>query len=462
VFRWLSASRPIALYPRLAAGKVGSAMKGVSERYQVLRGVVEETRLVDTHEHLPQEDERVGSEVDVLATLFPHYASSDLVSAGMSLEELLEVRDARLPLARRWEKFAPFWEKIQNTGYARALNMAVRDLYGLDAIGDETYAEVTRRMREANKKGLYRWVLKEKAGVDVSILDTETTDVDRDFFAPVMRFDGFITAKERSDLEALEKRCGMPIHSLDDLVKALELDFERLSGLIVGVKIPLAYRRTLYFDNVGYAEAEKVFRRIHGQRVFKRVEVEGSRITVSEGLSFEEAKPLQDFVVHKLIQLAARRSLPIQVHTGLQEGNENIIANSNPVHLTNLFMEYRQAKFDIFHGGYPYTGELAALAKNFPNVYIDMCWLHIISPSGARAALSEWLDSVPLSKIFAFGGDYRFVEGVYGHARLARENVATVLSQKVEEGAFTEKQAAYIAQRLLRDNARELFFPKTA
>ena len=36
--------------------------------------------------------------------------------------------------------------------------------------------------------------------------------------------------------------------------------------------------------------------------------------------------------------------------------------------------------FDIFHIGYPYQQTLSALAKNFANVYIDMCWAHIISP----------------------------------------------------------------------------------
>ena len=125
-----------------------------------------------------------------------------------------------------------------------------------------------------------------------------------------------------------------------------------------------------------------------------------------EGLTLGETKPLQDFIVHKLIQLAVRKNLVIQIHTGLQEGNDNVLTNSDPTLLVNLFSEYKEAKFDIFHGAYPYTGELAALAKNFPNVYVDMCWLHIISPSRAREALTEWLDTVPSNKIFCFGGDY--------------------------------------------------------
>lgn len=179
-----------------------------------------------------------------------------------------------------------------------------------------------------------------------------------------------------------------------------------------------------------------------------------------EGLSLKETTPLQNFMVHKLIQLAEEKSLPIQIHTGIQEGNENIITNSNPTLLINLFREYKEVRFDIFHGSYPYTGELTTLAKTFQNVYIDMCWLHIISPYRARQALAEWLDTVPWNKIFGFGGDYIHAEGVYGHSVIARENISRVLTEKVEEGSLTEKQAVHLAQKLLRDNAYEFFFSK--
>ena len=139
----------------------------------------------------------------------------------------------------------------------------------------------------------------------------------------------------------------------------------------------------------------------------------------------------------------------------------NLVTNSNPTHLVNLFIDYGEAKFDILHGSYPYTAELATLAKNFHNVYVDLCWLHIISPSHARRALSEFLDTVPSNKILAFGGDYRFVEGVYGHAVIARQNVAKVLTEKVEEDGYEEMEAIHLAKRLLRDNAIELFLHNT-
>jgi predicted TIM-barrel fold metal-dependent hydrolase len=160
---------------------------------------------------------------------------------------------------------------------------------------------------------------------------------------------------------------------------------------------------------------------------------------------------------HQIVRAAVERDVPIQIHTGLQEGNENILTNSNPTLLANLFVEYRQAKFDIFHGGYPYMGELLALAKNFPNVYLDLCWLYIISPSAGVRMLHEAIETIPSNKIFAFGGDFIVPEGSFGHSVMARRVVSRVLTEKVEDGYLTEEEAVRLGQGMLRDNAAALY-----
>ena len=431
-----------------------------NQLYKTLRSTVDKIRIFDTHEHLIQEKERTSKKLDLFETILAQYASSDLTSSGMPKEDLDIVRDQIIPLEKRWEIFKIYWERIQNTGYARALNIAFKHLYSIDALNDETYFKLASRMQEANKPGLYKWIIKEKSGIDISILDNPTyplEDVDRDFFAPVKRFDDFVMVSGRTELEHLGRRNGKSIHSLSDLVESLEVEFKKYSKMIVGVKIGLAYLRKLHFEKVSEREAEEVFVNIYNMETFRRKILDEKEKEMSDWLSFVETKPLQDFMVHKIIQLASKNGLPIQIHTGIQEGNENIITNSKPTDLINLFREYKEARFDIFHGSYPYVGELAVLAKNFPNVYIDMCWLHIISPNGARQALTEWLDTVPWNKIFGFGGDYTFAEGVFGHSIIARENIAKVLTDKVEEGSFSKKQALILAQKLLRDNASNFF-----
>ena len=68
-----------------------------------------------------------------------------------------------------------------------------------------------------------------------------------------------------------------------------------------------------------------------------------------------------------------------------------------------------------------------------------------------------WFDTVPLNKISAFGGDYLFVDGIYGHLKLAQQNVAKALSIKVDEGLFDIDKAREVAGMLFYDNPKYLF-----
>lgn len=439
----------------------------MSQINQSISSAVEKISLVDTHEHTMPEAERNQYAVD-FGYLFAHYNSSDLVSAGMP-PRLMEA--VRLPMHRyrlvhikrmnlrrvlpeperedmsleeRWQAVEPFWEAIRNTAYARQTLITIRDIFGVDDLNKDTYLQLSRAIASSRRPGWYRHVMKEKANIAVAILDAQITDVDRKLFAPVMRLDHFIAVQSRRDLASLEKESGTAIHSLDDLVKAMRTVLEKyVASGAVGIKNGLAYDRTLKYDKVSHSEAETIFNRIASH--------------LGEGPSWLEAKPLQDYMMHQVIRAAIEAGLPMQVHTGLQEGNENIITNSNPTHLVNLFIEYREAKFDLFHGGYPYVHEWATLAKNFANVYADLCWMHIISPEIGRHLLHELIETVSGNKIMAFGGDAITVEMAYGHARMARRVVSRVLSEKVSEGYMTEDEAIALAGKILRDNPAALF-----
>ena len=438
--------------------------KGIRER---IRLAVDEISLVDTHEHTMLESERDEYAVD-FGYLFGHYNSRDLVSAGMP-PRLMEA--ARLPMhnyrlnfikrlnlrrsipeperedmsiEERWQAMEPYWEAIRNTAYAKATLIAVKDIFGVDDITRNTYVPLSQAIAESRRAGWYHHVMKEKARIDISILDLQSTEVDRTLFAPVMRLDHFIDVRSRQDLRYLEETSQAAIHSLDNLVKAMQIMMERyIADGAVGIKNGLAYIRTLQYDKVSHHEAEIAFNKISKH--------------LGEGPSFFEAKPLQDYMMHQIIKAAIDTGLPLQIHTGLQEGNENIITNSNPTHLINLFIEYRDAKFDLFHGGYPYIHEWATLAKNFANVYADLCWVHLISPEIGRQQLHELIETVPGNKIMAFGGDSITVEIAYAHAKMAREAVARVLSEKVVEGYMTEDEAIVLAKRMLRENPAALF-----
>ena len=418
---------------------------------QRIRQVINQLKVVDSHEHLRDLANITswrfkGSKLDFMF-LFISYACDDIQSAG--LQQIVfsnQLMTDSLTVKEKWKIIKPYWEGSSNTAYNRAVLLAADKLFGVKNIDSSTVEELSDKIRLAyqDESGWFNHVLKEKCGIEYVVADDFSSLYDPKIFRRVKRFDNFIAIYSKSEIENLTKWGNTGINSLDDLVSALATTFQdaMLTGNNVGIKSGLAYGRILFYDNVKKEKAEEVFNKI---------------LNAQTRLSFDEAKPLQDYMMHKVLDLADANNMPVQIHTGLLAGNGNIIENSKPTHLVNLFQEYPNVKFILFHGAYPYGGELSTLAKNFRNVYIDMCWMYVISPTYSERYLHEWLETVPANKIMAFGGDYLNIEGVYSHLMFAKQVISNVLISKVKDGYFTEDEATKIARMILHDNAINIF-----
>ena len=402
---------------------------------------------LDAHEHLHLPEEHGQKALDCFY-LTHHYLKDDLVSAGMPQAEMESLVDRSIPLETRWERFEPWWAYARTTGYGQAVEVCVRELFDLPGLRDGTYRQLSQMVAShAGKLEWYEHVLKEKARFIGCLADVWRWDIPRDlhrYFLPIMRFDEWIMARTRQELTSRKEcaECGEP-GSLADYLKCLDEALDRYLRVgLVGLKCGLAYRRTLRFELVERAEAERLFAR-----------------ALRDDLPANQAVPLQDFLFHEVCERATAVGVPYQIHTGLQAGNARSanITQTNPAHLTTTLRAHPGTKFDLFHGGYPYGGELATLAKNFPNAYINACWLAIIAPTVLRRQLHEWLDTVPHNKIQAFGGDYFMPELAYAHSLMAKDAVTDVLVERVEAGYLAEQEAPVLARRLLAENGLTLF-----
>lgn len=422
---------------------------------QRLAAELDKIDAVNTHEHILPEPERISQPMDFFV-LAGHYAINDVISAGLSRESAALISRRDVPPAEKWKHFEPYWKAARFTGYGQALRIAIRDIYGLE-ISAPTLPRINEAIAARNRPGLYRHILKERARIRYSVLDDYWNAVpvapDPEFFVLARKFDRFVTPSTPADLAQLEKITGVSISGLAGLRQALEKSFEQsLAAGMVTVKSTIAYNRELLFHETAEADAARDMESI----------LRGSA-QLPQGFRRQTNRPyrkLEDYMFHQVVRLAEANRIPVQIHTGLHAGNGNFIANSNPTHLTNLFFLYPTVRFDLFHISYPYQGELSVLAKLFPNVYADFCWAHIISPTVSRRTLHEMLETVPVNKIFGFGGDYRYPELTYGHAKMARANISQVLSEKVEQGFCTEEEALEIGRMLLHDNPAQLF-PQT-
>ncbi len=410
---------------------------------QRIKNHIDTLKVVDTHEHLINPAGVPKSGMFDFMLLFHHYADDDIKSAGMPKPVFERLLTDSLTTLQKWEVMKPYWEASFNTAYNRVVLLTADRLFGINKIDETTVEELSSRIQESYKIDWHKTVLQEKCGIEFIINDSgDRSFGDRFMFRYAQQFT-YNRICSKKDIDIIARNKNRNIESLDDLVNTLQFSFEQaLPNGFVAIKTSDAYFRSLYYEEVEKETAENVFRMI---------------LNSETALPFEMVKPLSDYMMHRMLDLALKYDKPVQIHTGLQAGDGNFIENSNPTLLANLFDKYRDVRFILFHGGYPFGSELASLAKNYRHVYIDLCWLYIISPSYAERYLHEWLETVPASKIMAFGGDYHNAENVYGHLLFAREIVTRVLTEKVRKNYFSEEEAVKIASMIFHDNAVRLF-----
>ena len=417
-----------------------------SEGYeQRINDFVNDMKVVDTHEHLMSLTRlKQRTSLDFMLLLH-HYSADDIISAGLPSKLFAKLRKDSLTVKQKWDILEPYWESSKNTAYNRAALLTADKLFGINDINESTVELLSEKIKKAYQTDWISHVVNDKCNIEYLIQDSDDRSFGTKGFRYVVRFDNFIFINSKQQITSIAKRQNISIATLDDLIKALGSAFNdaKQKGL-VALKSGLVYNRILNYENTSRGSAAKVFEDLMSS-------------PDATTFTFADVKPLQDFMMHRVLDLARDNKLPVMIHTGLHTGNGNIIENSKPTHLVNMIMEYPTVNFILMHGSFPYGGELTTIAKYFPNAYIDMCWLHVISPSYSERFLHEWIETVPASKIMGFGGDYLNIENAYSHLLMGKQVVAKVLIDKVKDGYMSESEAKNIARMILHDNAVKIF-----
>lgn len=389
--------------------------------------------VVDCHEHLPPESVRLGEHVDVL-TLFCHYCRTDIITAGLPPEHWDRLHNPEIPLETRWRMFAPYLKHIRFGSYARPAFIAARESYGADDITDDNYGEISAKMQGDNTPGIYQRILREKCKIRVALTQAGRTDYDLDLLVPLMPMDTFAAVMTWHAVQHRAADLGDRVNTLDDYLGVVEKGLVKWKAEgAVGLKMA---SRT--YGDPNRAEALRAFESLRS----------------GAEASLPDMNPLRDFLVETMLDLAAEHDLVVAVHTGMWGDFRTL----DPQHMIPIFPRHPKTRFDMYHAGMPWVREAGVIGKNNPNVWLNLCWTHIISQKMTCSALDEWVDLVPVNKILAFGGDYgKPVEKVYGHLLMAKEDIAQVLAGRVEERLMTEDQALAIARLWFYENPKELY-----
>ena len=401
---------------------------------QTLYDAISEFEIIDAHEHLPPEKDRLARTQDVF-TLFSHYTRVDLLACGMTLDTYNNhIQNSDIPVEERWRTFGPYLPRIRYGSYARPAFIAAREFYGADDITPENYRELSERIQAENTPGIYQRILSDKCRVKVALTQCGHTRLKDDpLLVPLMNFHLLTHVENRNDIDQRAEAAGRSVKNLEDYEEVMREQMQRWKAEgAVGLKMT-----ALVFSNPSREAAEAAFTKI------------------SEGQKSEHlTRTLRDYLVEILVEMAAEQDWPVAVHAGMWGDFREMDAQN----FIPFAPRHPNVTFDLYHMSMPNVRPCAILAKNFANVHLNLCWTHVISQKMTIAALDEYLDLLPISKITAFGGDYnRPVEKVYGHLVMAREDIATVLGRRVDEGFFGPDEAAHIAHQWFYENPKRIY-----
>jgi len=421
-----------------------------SKTYESLRSDIDSYPVIDCHEHASG-PEHSPDYKEPISVLILGYFTHDIMSAGG--EKLMRTfEDQTVPTEEKWKLFEPIWRRTEFTGYAMCAKRMLREFYGIEEVNLESLIRMREGFPNLKDPSVY-WGILEKANVRCRLvnigLDTKAflagkramPDLDR----LLIGLPEFHSIRRYDQIQGVVSPLGRTVTSLDEYLDACRDLFAKMKERgAVAFKDQSAYWRAIRYENVPRAEAESLF----------NAAMEDPRLS----LGWPEAKPMDDYLFHAFMRMARDLDLPVQLHTGHMAGIRNEIGKTNVVHLTNVFELHREVRFDIFHGNWPYAGDLLYAGKNYPNVAIDCCWLHIIDPRYSERFLADAVVTVPHSKIHGYGGDFGDTpELAVAHLSMAKDNIAPALAGLVDRGWLSGDQARRIAADWLFNNANEFF-----
>jgi uncharacterized protein len=409
---------------------------------------IADLRIVDVHEHhMP--GILLNRHVNLLQLFQQSYAGwtqarpYPLPSETRASDPMLTA-----PPPTSWEALEPFLHRSGSSAFVRNLVRAITELYaaGSPAITRENWAALDAAVRQQHEQPDWCREVLRRVGVEWVITDPYNDpllDACRalgENYRSVMRINSLACgyhpdARDHNGNSAhvLLARLGLKPASFDDYLAALAKLVDGLASRNqVALKNALAYDRDVAFD----APDEGLARRAWGQ----------------PAPSAAERKAFSDFVVDRLCALAGERDVPVQMHLGTA-----IIRGSHPLKAAGLVERHPRTRFLLMHLAYPWSRDMLGMAFVYRNIWLDLTWSLLLSPSHFKLALHEAIEVLPDESRLMIGGDNWHVEETYGTLKLARQLIGEVLEEKVAAGYFGVADAQRLAAKILRENALRFF-----
>jgi hypothetical protein len=347
-----------------------------------------------------------------------------------------------------WAGISAYVEASGANASVRNMVRSLAELYGVEGgeITKDNWERLDREIRKRNADPSWSGSVMDRAGIQTALSDPyrdPLMDAQKCLgarYLSVFRINAFAVGWHPDSRDhngnsgrELLARLGRKPRSFDEYLESLPAILDSLSGLHkVGLKNALAYDRPVDFDTLDREAARAAWGK-------------------TDPTAYER-KAFGDCVVDRICELAGERDIPFQMHLG-----SALIRGSRPLNAAGLIERHPRTRFLLMHLGWPWSGELLGMAFVYRNIWLDLTWSWLLSPTRFTNAFHEAIESLPDESRMMLGGDTWHAEEAYGAISGARRLITEALERKVEEGYFKARDAERLAVKILRENAKAFF-----
>lgn len=409
---------------------------------------ISEHPVVDVHEHhIP--DLIRSDDIDLLKLFQQSYAGwtqerpYPLPSESRDGDPMLEGSGPTT-----WDKIRPYLEESGSTMFVRNLLRGIDGLYAVpkSGINESTWKEIDQQILDKHRIKTWPDQILKKAHIEHVITDPYSDpllDTQASFgehYSSVVRMNAFAIGwhpdsrdHNGNSAQELLAQLNLSAASFEQYLEAIEVMVQTMpTRSQVAIKNALAYDRSIDFSDSTKAQAKAVWG--------------------MENPSQEDQKIFGDFIVDHFCTLCAAHQIPMQMHLGTA-----IIRGSHPMNVASLIERHPKTEFLLMHLAYPWSRDLLGMAFVYRNIWLDLTWSALLSPSHFKLALHEAIEVLPDDSRMMFGGDNWHAEETFGTISTFKKLIAEVLQEKITNDYFDLDHAQRLASRILRENAISFF-----
>lgn len=380
-----------------------------------LRNDIFELKTVDMHNHLDIDETTQSITVKDFWDLGEYFwLRRHLWSAGYPL------KTEDMPFDERVEHWIKAFNNAQNTIWARALKLGVKELYNIEIQGKTSIYEIDEVVKDYAKKNDRSKVVLDKAKIEYFAVNSTG---EKDFgvlderAVSIVAIDYVPWAKRLSSGEDVREEI---FNKIDELSKQNIPGIRISTGRLIGY----TFRKEILFKNMSYDDSVIA-------------------------------------VLHFLCEACQKHNIFIEIFLGVVGGNSNIPAPFNDVEgvlrLYGLFGAYPECRFSLLTASQAQNIDVVNAANVYPNVYADGLWWYNLRPSSYFEVFSQRIEEMPSIKSSIVASDAYTAEWCYIKMNVIKQSLFEFMKNQIERGSIDRELALKVSKDWLSTTAKTLF-----